>query len=99
MRKRGTGLDSPEANFIYGGPDNEQVYQVPEGSLVPYDRGTAAVDHLIDTEPRVPAGQILAERDKRVAQIDQAIPNAKDIEADRRRVSNELNELSDSGGS
>jgi hypothetical protein len=94
MRKRGAGLGSPEANFMFGGPYNEQVHQTPDGNIAPYDRPTAAVDHVIDSDNRVPAAEIIPKRDKAVTQIDQAIPEAKQIEIERAEVAKKLNELS-----
>jgi hypothetical protein len=96
MRKRGTNLNSSEANFIFGGPDNEPVYEDLDGRIVPYDRAAAAVDHVTDPGSEVPADQILSERDKAIARIDQAVPDAEAIEAARARLAKKLDEVSDS---
>ena len=95
MRKRGTDLNSPEANFIYGGPDNEVVYEDLDGRTVPYDRPTAAVDHVTDPKNDVEPAQILTERDRAVGRIDQAIPGAAAIEAGRAELAKKLSETSD----
>jgi hypothetical protein len=94
MRKRGSNLDSPEANFMFGGPDNEQIYESPDGQAEPYDKGTAAVDSMIsDGRIQGPPADILTERDKRIGQIDKSLPQADEIEEQRKQVAKKINEL------
>jgi len=93
MRKRGANLNSPEASFVFGGPDQEQAYRSPDGELLPYDRATAAVDHITSPDKSVAASKIIPERDAAVSQIDKSIPAAPEIEADRKRVADKLNQI------
>lgn len=79
---------------MFGGPDSEQVYESPDGKVEPYDKATAAVDSMIsDGQIQGPSAGILPERDKRIEQIERSLPQADEIEAQRKQVAKKINEL------
>jgi len=94
MRKRGEQLNSPEANFIFGGPKNEQVQPDTDETLVAYDQATSAIDHILPSDDILPGDEILTQRDQKVKDINRNIHGARQIEAQRAQVAKQLSSLS-----
>jgi hypothetical protein len=95
-------FDSPEAFFLHGGVDLEQVY--PQPTLAPevddpehdakyqspYTIGDAAVDFILSVggDPSDSQAKAQAER-----QIIESVPDAERIEQQRREVADKLSQL------
>jgi HEAT repeat protein len=95
MRKRGTNLNSPEANFMFGGADNEQVFDLMDGQKAPYDARTAAVDSIFEQSEEVTGATILGRRDEIAEEIERKIPDTKRIEQERKKVADALSQRDD----
>ncbi len=88
MRQHRLELDSPEANFMFGGTYTEQVYRLLNGRIAPYSRADAATDTLFSDETSVPTHQKKVEL---IRQITRNLISTTKIEKIRQEIADYYN--------